>query len=267
VHGGDCSGNVVLVQGKQMAYETDMTKGEARGAAFQAGPGMRVTVSYRLFDAEGELVEESAPQDVLPLLLGYGQAPAKIETALAGASGGETRRVTLRPREAFGSRDPSLILELARDEFPAELAVGDELEAEDASGQPVPLKIVDLDDERVVADTNHPLAGQEITLELHLAAVRPATAEEIAQATERLERPLPEDSAAELLPVAALLRHRSGPGPGATQGHLPQGANDGRSSAESSRVQSSNGPSPISNGHAGGGNGSDSGSGKRGTSS
>lgn len=196
---------------------------KASGTTFQGGPGMLVAVHYRLFDAEGELVEESPPDEPLSLLLGYGQAAAKIEAALAGAGVGDVRRVELRPREAFGARDPQLVVEFAREEFPKDLAVGDELEAEDHRGQAVPLKIVDLDDERVVADTNHPLAGQDVALELRPVTVRPATAQEIDQAAARLNQGIPAETGSELLPVAALLRH------------LPQRANGGRSTGPRSR--------------------------------
>jgi FKBP-type peptidyl-prolyl cis-trans isomerase SlyD len=207
-----------------------MSKSITRG--FQAGPGMLVTTHYRLFDAEGELVEESQGGEPLQLLLGYGQAASKVEAALAGAGVDDVRRVELRPRDAFGRRDPSLIMEFAREEFPAELAVGDELEAEDHAGEAVPLKIVDLDEERVVVDTNHPLAGQSVALELRVVAVRPATTTEIEQATARLEQGFPSEEGPPLLPVASLLRH------------LPQRANGGRSTDPRPRSGSGNrGPS------------------------
>lgn len=208
--------------------DPSMNKKAASGTTFQGGPGMMVTFHYRLFDAEGELVEESQDDDLLQLLLGYGQAAPKIEAALAGARIAEVRRVELRPREAFGARDPNLVVEFAREEFPEDLAVGDELEAEDHTGQAVPLKIVDLDAERVVADTNHPLAGQNVALELRLVTVRPATAQEIDQAAARLQAGSPASEGPALLPVAALLRH------------LPQGANGGRSTGPRPRSGSGN---------------------------
>jgi FKBP-type peptidyl-prolyl cis-trans isomerase SlyD len=219
-----------------------MSKKATRGTAFQSGtdfqggPGMMVTAHYRLFDAEGELVEESQEGEPLQLLLGYGQAAPKVEAVLAGAGVDDVRRVELRPRDAFGPRDPSLVVEFAREEFPAELAVGDELEAEDHAGKAVPLKIVDLDEERVVVDTNHPLAGQTVALELRVVTVRPATTTEIDEATARLQQgPSATETAEEgppLLPVASLLRH------------LPQRANGGRSTDPRPRSGSGNrGPS------------------------
>jgi FKBP-type peptidyl-prolyl cis-trans isomerase SlyD len=178
---------------------------------------MMVTVHYHLFDAEGELVEQSEADAPLQLLLGYGQAVPKLEEALFGGIAGESKAVKLRPSEAFGPRDANAVLELDRDEFPADIAVGDELEAEGAEGQSVPLKIVDLDAERVVADTNHPLAGQTISLEVKIEAVRPATAAELAQGALRLQQLQGGRAQDPLLPVASLLRH------------LPQARNSGKS--------------------------------------
>jgi FKBP-type peptidyl-prolyl cis-trans isomerase 2 len=204
------------------------------GSGFQAGPGMVVTLTYKLFDAEGELVESNQGEAQLPLLLGYGQAAPSLETALAGAQPGASRRIQLKASEAFGERDASAILELARDEFPADVQVGDEFEAEDAQGEPVALKIVDVDAERVVADRNHPLAGQQISLELLVGSVRPATGEELERSAARLEA-RGAAAAPALLPASSLLRHLQGaanggrkPGPGAPSGGRRQRSQRGK---------------------------------------
>jgi FKBP-type peptidyl-prolyl cis-trans isomerase 2 len=126
----------------------------------------------------------------------------------------------LSPAQAFGSRDPEAILELERAEFPEDIAVGDEFAAEDAVGRLVPFKVVDLDDDRVVVDTNHPLAGQQVQLELSLEELRPATELELNEGAERLQR-LSGEAPAELLPLASLLRH------------LPRNPNSGTSTPDS----------------------------------
>jgi FKBP-type peptidyl-prolyl cis-trans isomerase SlyD len=182
-----------------------------------------------LLDAEGELVEASAEDEAFTLLLGYGQAAPALEAALSGAKAGEHKRLKLSPAQAFGSRNPDGILELGRDEFPADIAAGDEFAAEDSEGRLVSLKVVDLDQERVVVDTNHPLAGQRVELELSVQSVRPATALELNQGAERLERlateapAQPDEAPAQLLPAASLLRH------------LPRPANSGTSTPHGSR--------------------------------
>lgn len=187
---------------------------------------MVITFAYRLFDAEGELVEAGDPEEPLGALLGYGEVAPALEQALDGARPGDRRKLKLRAEDAFGPRDPDLIVEFERGEFPAEVAVGDEFEAEDAEGRVVPLKIVDLDAERVVVDHNHPLAGQAVALELELLSVRPAEAEELERSIERLEAETGRQAAAALLPVEALLRHLPG-GPNGGTKPGPAGAPPG----------------------------------------
>jgi FKBP-type peptidyl-prolyl cis-trans isomerase SlyD len=173
---------------------------------YQAGPGTVVALRYALFDAEGELVEQSAPDVPLVLLLGYGDAAPALEQALGGLSAGEERQVTFEAADAFGPRDPQAIIEVDRADFPADVAPGDELGAdrEDGTGL-VTLKVLEILDDVVVLDTNHPLAGQRVKLRLFVESVRPATPEELSLATERLARP-PEQASQPLLPAGRLLR-------------------------------------------------------------
>jgi len=173
-------------------------------AQFQVGPGTVVHVLYRLFDADDALVESSEPDLPLSFLFGYGQVAPALEEALAGAGAGDVRTLTLPPEQAFGVRDVQAILELDADEFPPETSVGDEFDAEDESGDSVCLRVVDKAEGRVWVDTNHPLAGQHIKLELTVDAVRAARQVEIAEAEEALSQRTEAESP--LLSVDRLLR-------------------------------------------------------------
>jgi FKBP-type peptidyl-prolyl cis-trans isomerase SlyD len=176
--------------------------------SFQVGPGTVVHVSYQLFDAEGELVETSEGELELAFLFGYGQLAPALEQALAGARVGEERRLKLTPRQAFGERDPEQILHVERAEFPPELAVGDEFEAEDESGDSRSLVVLEVTEDTVVLDSNHPLAGQAVTVSLQVEAVRPARGDEISAAEIALES-LGFDGES-LLPASRLVRPRPG---------------------------------------------------------
>ena len=101
-------------------------------------------------------------------------------------------------------RDVQAILELDADEFPPETSVGDEFDAEDESGDSVCLRVVDKAEGRVWVDTNHPLAGQHIKLELTVDPVRAARQVEIAEAEEALSQRTEAESP--LLSVDRLLR-------------------------------------------------------------
>jgi FKBP-type peptidyl-prolyl cis-trans isomerase 2 len=154
----------------------------------QVGPEVRVRLEYRLFDAEDALVEAPGPDESIEFIFGLGQAPPHVERAVDGLRVGESRRVQLHPRDAFGLRDEAAIISVDRSELPEGAALGDEFEAESEDGEPVFLRVVDLDDEIARLDANHPLAGQAVSLELTVVSARIATSAELreAQATAEL---------------------------------------------------------------------------------
>jgi FKBP-type peptidyl-prolyl cis-trans isomerase SlyD len=180
-----------------------------RREGFQVGPGTVAVLTYDLFDAEGELVEASDPSSPLVVLFGFGQAAPALEQGLSGAGAGEARDVVLSAEEAFGERDPHAIIEVAREELPPDVAPGDELSADREDGGSVALKVMEVLEDRVVLDTNHPLAGQKVRLRLRVEAVRPATDEEVRAATERIARAT-EGDPGPLLPAERLLRRGRG---------------------------------------------------------
>lgn len=148
------------------------------------GPETLVSIGYSVFDAEGELVETS----ILDAVFGYGELLPAVEQAVDGLTVGGRRRLELPPGQAYGERDPRAIVELDREDFPPDVALGDCFEAESASGGVVLLQVLEVLEDAVVVDTNHPLAGQTVRIELVVESVRPATSDEIEQAVLRLER-------------------------------------------------------------------------------
>ena len=157
------------------------------------GDGMWVTVRYRLFDSQGEPLEEGE-RELTYLQGGSGVVLPKIESALEGGEPGFSTSIYLQPEDAFGDYDAQLVSLAPREEFPAELEVGMTFERlpgdggaeggeETAAGI---YTVTDFTEEAVVLDGNHPLAGMALRFDLKLVAVRPATAEELER--ERAQR-------------------------------------------------------------------------------
>jgi len=142
-------------------------------------PGSRVALKYRLFDGEGELVESSDDGELMEYKHGAEEIVPALERALEGKAVGDRLRVALQPEEAFGAFDPALMVTVPRSEIPeeVELEVGAylpvELEQapEDLEGEEIEFRIVEVGDEEVVLDANHPLAGESVTFELEVVSV------------------------------------------------------------------------------------------------
>src|SRR5450755_4145113 len=151
---------------------------------FQLGPGMWARLGYQVFDAEGELVETGDSE--LCCLIGYGVLFPALEEKLEGLAQGAKRTVLLRPEQTFGLRNPEAQVEVLRSEFPEDVAAGDCYEAEDEDGRPVLLQVLEVTDEGVLVDSNHPLAGQTLRFEVLAREVRPASEGELEEAEQRL---------------------------------------------------------------------------------
>jgi FKBP-type peptidyl-prolyl cis-trans isomerase SlyD len=142
-----------------------------------------VVFDYALYDSDGEVLEDTE-DDGHPAraLVGYGRLPAGLERALVGMAPGETCEVVVGPEDGYGEWDPSKEQWFDRSEFPEDVAVEDELEAEGPDGRPVTLRVVEITADAVLADTNHPLAGDTVRFDVIVRSVVAAPAGELEEA-------------------------------------------------------------------------------------
>ena len=136
----------------------------------QATIGDTVRVHYTGTLANGTQFDSSTEREPIELTLGQGQVIPGFENALVGMAEGDLKTVTLDPEDAYGSHNPQFVQTVERGRIPAEidLDVGTVLQASDASGNPMRLLVVELNDENVTLDANHVLAGKALTFELQL---------------------------------------------------------------------------------------------------
>lgn len=180
---------------------------------FQVGPETWVEVRTLAFDAEGEAIGEA---EVIGFVFGLGALFPKVERALEGKSTGDRITLELQPKDAFGERKTDRILEVDRSDFPADVAPGDRFEVENEAGGILVLQVLDVLDDAVVVDTNHPFCGQTIRLEVEILGVRlveesevnAAMLEQEAEASGELRGG--GDSAIPDVSVSSLVRRRGG---------------------------------------------------------
>jgi FKBP-type peptidyl-prolyl cis-trans isomerase SlyD len=140
-----------------------------------------VTLHYHLTNADGQVIESSRGRDPLTYLHGAGTLLASLEHALTGLDVGATTTVELAPAEAYGEHDATKIETLPRGAFARvpNLAVGMRLEGQDANGRTFTVRVMEIREDTVVIDANHPLAGETLTFAIEVLAIREATADEL----------------------------------------------------------------------------------------
>ncbi|MES2192506.1 MAG: peptidylprolyl isomerase [Pseudomonadota bacterium] len=138
-----------------------------------------VTLQFKVADANGKTIEESK-EPMVYLHGGYGNTLPKIEEALDGQEAGYQVVLQLKPEDAFGLRDESLLRTLPKKQFPPGVKVGGQLEGHGDDGRVQVFNVMKIKGDTVLLDGNHPLAGKELRFTLKVSDVRIASEEEIA---------------------------------------------------------------------------------------
>ena len=152
-----------------------------------------VTLDYTVFDAENNLLDSGA-QPLIYLHGGYGDVFEKIEKALEGKSIGESIHIQLSPKDAFGEYKQEFVLIEDRNQFEDDLEVSQNVEMVFSEGEDEEIvltySVVEILEDKVILDANHPLAGVTIIFDGTVIGVREATSDEIEKRLLAHEEPL-----------------------------------------------------------------------------
>lgn len=133
--------------------------------------GKLVTITYSLYvdGFNGELVESVNETEPVVFLFGEGEMLESFEDKLIGLSEGDSFKFVLNKDQAYGDEDPEIIVEFPKTMFmqdPEGLPeIGDYIPMEDEEGNVFDGVAVDITDDMVVVDFNHPLAGEDLYFE------------------------------------------------------------------------------------------------------
>jgi peptidylprolyl isomerase len=135
--------------------------------------GLFVSVHYTGKLQNGEVFDTSEGRHPLEVEMGEGQIISGFEKALMGMSLNQKKIFTLDPEDAYGQRDESLTHSVPRADVPPEIdpAVGQSVALASQKGQQVPAMITEVDDQKVVLDLNHPLAGKTLTFDIEIVGI------------------------------------------------------------------------------------------------
>jgi FKBP-type peptidyl-prolyl cis-trans isomerase SlyD len=142
-----------------------------------------VRIDYTLKNAAGDVLDTSDGGEPLAYLHGAHQIVPGLERELTGLSAGQSKDVVVPPEDGYGQPDPQGIFAVPRAAFPegANLQVGEAFMGEDDQGATVPVRVIEVREDSVVVDANHPLAGETLYFHIDVRDVRDATLEELMQ--------------------------------------------------------------------------------------
>jgi FKBP-type peptidyl-prolyl cis-trans isomerase SlyD len=140
-----------------------------------------VTFHYTLRDPQGRLIDSSAGGSPISYVEGAGQIIDGLDEQLRGVSPGTKTKVVVAAAKAYGLRDENQVQRVHRGLLPieGELSVGDRFQAGEDQFAPI-VTVTAIEGDEVLLDANHPLAGVDLTFDVDIVGVRPATSEEVA---------------------------------------------------------------------------------------
>lgn len=139
----------------------------------KAKSGDTVHIHYTGTLSDGSVFDSSEGCDPLSFTLGSGQVIAGLDAALGGMAVGEAKTVTIPSDAAYGAYDPQARQPIAREQIPPHIPVepGTMLQMQTPDGGVIPVTVAEVDDQTVVLDANHPLAGKDLTFEVEVVAI------------------------------------------------------------------------------------------------
>lgn len=142
-----------------------------------------VTVEYTLTNDTGEILDSSKDRAPLTYVQGAGNMINGFETALEGKQAGEKFAFDVAPADGYGEQDKALLFAVPKERFQGtpDLEVGMRFQVQTPNGAMI-MAVDRIEEDSVVLDGNHPLAGKRLHFDVEIVGVRDATDEELADA-------------------------------------------------------------------------------------
>ena len=133
-----------------------------------------VKVNYTGKLADGQVFDSSEGKEPLEITLGQGQLIPGFEKGLINMKLNEKKTITIVKDEAYGDVNDTLIQEVNKAQLPEDMSpeVGMGLVSKTPDGQEMNLLVVEVKEETIVVDGNHPLAGKDLVFDLEVLEIK-----------------------------------------------------------------------------------------------
>jgi FKBP-type peptidyl-prolyl cis-trans isomerase 2 len=133
-----------------------------------------VKVNYTGKLSNGQVFDSNTGKEPVEFTLGQGQLIPGFEKGLIDMKLNEKKTITIPENEAYGAIKEGLRQEVKRTELPQEITpeVGMGLVSKTPEGQEMNLHVVEVNEESIIVDGNHPLAGQDLIFDLEVVEIK-----------------------------------------------------------------------------------------------
>ena len=151
-----------------------MTKKNKTTQSQQIKAGDKVTLHYVGTLEDGTEFDSSRERNQpMEVVVGTGQLIAGFDTTLQEMTNGETKTFTIDPDNAYGPVNPDATTELPKSMFPSDFEFTEDMliPLTGPGNRPYMSRLVEIRDEDIKVDLNHPMAGKTLTFEVEILNV------------------------------------------------------------------------------------------------
>ena len=134
--------------------------------------GSTVDVHYTGKLTTGEVFDSSEGREPLKFQIGSGQIIPGFEEAVLGKQPGDKVTINIQPENAYGLVREDLFVKVPLDKMPGDVQIGQSLQAVGNDNRPVQVVVKEVNEDHVVIDGNHPLAGKELVFDIEVVDVQ-----------------------------------------------------------------------------------------------
>ena len=138
--------------------------------------GKIISMEYTLTLEDKKVLDSNVGGKPMDFTQGSHQIITGLETALKGMKVGESKQVTVAPEQGYGAINAQAFQEVPLDKIPEKARnVGEMIQGKDAQGRMVQARVSEVNEQMVVLDYNHPLAGKTLFFDVKILDIKPAT--------------------------------------------------------------------------------------------
>jgi len=133
--------------------------------------GKVVSLEYTLKLEDNQVVDSNVGKVPLTYMQGANEIIPGLESAVEGMTLGQAKHVVVAPSQGYGDRNLNAFQEIPKEKAPKDVRVGTRLHGKDKAGQDVRPIVIEVKNDTVLLDFNHPLAGKTLFFDLKVVNI------------------------------------------------------------------------------------------------
>lgn len=133
-----------------------------------------VKVHYTGKLSNGEVFDSSEGREPLEAKLGQGMLIPGFEKAIIGMNVNDKKTINIPKEEAYGEIKEEMFHKVGKSQLPEDMKpeIGMGLSSRSADGKEFQFRVAEVNEDHIIVDGNHPLAGQDLAFDLELVEIK-----------------------------------------------------------------------------------------------